>query len=195
MPEMEREDGRGVLEISKGRGPFYNSYWNTLNALAVRCHRSFSSWACWCSMNKCSILHLLNFFTKRELNISIMLYPVLFAIRHSILPHPSPHVFAKSELSKTERFQKSDSDPISLWRSVLQAHCKIHTHAHTYSTGRWAPSVTQGNSLHFINFCTFFRCEGKPPTHTHTHTHTRGRTQPSFSISCSIFLKLFLCIP
>jgi len=26
MPEMERGDGRGVLEISKGKGPFYNSY-------------------------------------------------------------------------------------------------------------------------------------------------------------------------
>lgn len=59
--------GGEVLEISSGRGPFYNSYWNTLNALAVRCRRSFSSWACWCSMTKWSILHLLNFmFSYKE---------------------------------------------------------------------------------------------------------------------------------
>lgn len=68
---------------------------------------------------------------------------------------------------KWKRFKKSDSDHISLWRSVVRA---LLQDTHTHSTGRWAQSVTQGNSLHFINFRTFFRCEGKPPTHACSHT-------------------------
>jgi len=64
---------------------------------------------------------------------------------------------------------------------LYNPHCKTHTH----SIERWAQSVTQGNSLHSINFHTFFKCEGKTPTRVHT--------QPS--IQCFVFLTFFLCIP
>lgn len=194
---MEREDGRGVLEISRRRGPFYSRYWNTLNALAVRSLRSFSSAACWCSSAVFYIcwiyfyvcLGFFFFFTKRELNIVIMLYPVLFAIHHSILSHPSPSVSCCTSLCKDWAVQNGkDLKRVTQITLVFddqlyEPYCKTHTHTPQGDGHRVLPKAILSISLTFAHFSGV---KANLP-------HTRAHTQPS--ISCSVFLTLFLFTP
>lgn len=101
-----------------------------------------------------------------------MLYPVLFAIRHSILTHLSPSVSCCTSLCEDGDVQNGkDLKRVTQITLVFEDHLyKPHCKTHTRSKERWAQSVTQGNSLHFINFRTFFRCKGKTPTHRCSHT-------------------------
>ncbi len=147
-------------------------------------------------------------FTKRKLNKAIMLYPVLFTIRHSFLPHPSPHVSHCMSLQRVNCPKLKDFKRVTQIILVFEdqfykptarctrthththAHTRTHTHTHTHKRahthtpqgdGHWVlPKAILSISLTFTRFSGV-----KANLHTHTHTHTHDPFPTVFSLNSS----------
>lgn len=167
----------------------------SLSDLSDRIHQQLADavstravfYICWIYFYVC--LGFFFFFTKRELNIVIMLYPVLFAIHHSILSHPSPSVSCCTSLCKDWAVQNGkDLKRVTQITLVFddqlyEPYCKTHTHTPQGDGHRVLPKAILSISLTFAHFSGV---KANLP-------HTRAHTQPS--ISCSVFLTLFLFTP